>query len=82
MDSLCYAEFPAYYVLDTKKNTENDSQPEVLLGDAQNTNPLSLYPKSVPLMSSKETLKRRSVKRVVRYHTPNPVVTLKYMLIT
>ena len=75
LDNLCYAEFLAYYVLDAKKHVEveNDCRPEVLLDDYENSNPLCSYPKSVPLMSSKEKLKRRNVKRVVRYHTPNPV---------
>ena len=75
LDSLCYAEFLAYYVLDTSEKPElgNDYQPKVLLKDIENSDPLLRLPKSVPLMSSKEKLKRRNKKRIVRYHSPNPV---------
>ena len=75
LDNICYAEFLAYYVLDTKKHveTENDCQPEGLLDDDENHNPLCSYSKLVPLMTSKEKLRRRNVKHVVRYHTSNPV---------
>ncbi|XP_057292445.1 uncharacterized protein LOC130621150 [Hydractinia symbiolongicarpus] len=75
INNLCFAEFLAYYVLDTSKKLDivNDYQPEVLLDDDEICNPLLRLPKSVPLMSSKEKLKRRNKKRVVRYHTPNPV---------
>ena len=75
IDNLCFAEFLAYYVLDTSKKLDivNDYQPEVLLDDDEICDPLLRLPKSVPLMSSQEKLKRRNKKRVVRYHTPNPV---------
>ena len=75
VDNLCFAEFLAYYVLDTSKrpDVENDCQPEVLIDDDEISDPLLCLPKSVPLMSSKEKLKRRNKKRVVRYHTPSPV---------
>lgn len=52
---------------------ENDYQIEVLSDDNEICDPLLNLPKSIPLMSSKEKLKRRNKKRVVRYHTPNPV---------
>jgi len=44
-----------------------------LLDDDENCDPLLCLPKSVPLMSSKDKLKRRNTKRVVQYHTPNPI---------
>jgi len=61
----------AFYVLDSNSKfiEENDSQPEVLLDDS--TESLSSYPKSIPLMLSKEKMKRRNVRKVLRYHTPN-----------
>ena len=72
LDNFCFADFVAYYVLNTKPKVEleNDNQPEVLLEDDIDT-PCS-YPRSIPLMSSKEKMRCRSVKLVVRYHTPNP----------
>jgi len=33
------------------------------------------YPKSIPLMSSKERMKCRNIKRVLRYHTPNSIIS-------
>jgi len=75
IDNLSFSEFLAYYVLDISKklDVENDYQPEVLLDDGEICDELLCLPKSVPLMSFKEKLKRRNKKRVVRYHTPNPV---------
>ena len=72
LDNFCFADFVAYYLLNTKPKVEleNDNQPEVLLEDGIDT-PCS-YPHSIPLMSSKEKMRCRSVKLVVRYHTPNP----------
>ena len=66
MDSFCYAQFLANYCLDLKKNPEdeNDFQPEIL-------EKLSTLPSSVPLMSSKERLKLRKTKCVLRFHFPN-----------
>jgi len=71
LDNFCYAQFLAFYVLDSNPKfiEENDSQPEVLLDDS--TESLSSYPKSIPLMLSKEKMKRRNVRKVLRYHTPN-----------
>ena len=72
IDDLCYAQFLSNYYLDTKKTgEENDYQPEVLeeLDPSEVAN-LTL-PKSVPLMSSKERLKLRKTKSVLRYHVPS-----------
>lgn len=73
IDNLCFAEFLSYYVPDTRKkpDVENDYQPEILLNDDDTCDPLLCLPKSLPLMSSKEKVKRRNKKRVVRYHAPN-----------
>jgi len=70
LDNMCYAEFLAYYVLDIKPIFENDCQPEILNDDMDGP---KIYPKYVPLMSSKEKMKCRTIKKVLRYHTPNPV---------
>lgn len=61
LDQICYAEFQAFYVLETKPREENDSQPEVLADD-DNGGPLS-YPKIIPLIRSKDKVSCRSVKR-------------------
>ena len=74
VDDFCYAQFLAFYVLESNpKFTEmkNDCQPEILIDDDMNQP--CLYPKCLPLMSSKEKMKCRRIRKVVRYHTPNPV---------
>ena len=55
-----------------KKNIdeENDCQPEILEELLSNED-FSTLPKSVPLMSSKEYIKLRKTKCVLRYHVPN-----------
>jgi len=74
LDNFCYAQFLAFYYLDTKASLDekNDCQPEVLDDDVSEQ-PM-FYPKLVPLMSSKEKLRCRNVKKVLRYHTPNTLV--------
>ena len=71
LDNFCYAEFLSFYYLDTKLSSErqNDCQPEVLLDD--NLEASMTYPKLIPLMKSKEKMRCRGVKKVLRYHTPN-----------
>ena len=50
----------------------NDSQPKILQEDLLENNHSSCnYPATIPLMSSKEKLKCRKVKVVLRYHVPN-----------
>ena len=71
---LCRVFLP-HYRLDTNSDYDalvNDNQPTVLTDSAieENHNECSL-PKSVPLMSSKETMKCRKVRKVLRYYTPN-----------
>ena len=72
LDGMCYAEFLANYCLEsnTMKN-ENDSQPEILDDLLKSDIDLKGFPKRVPLMSSKEKLKLRKEKCVLRYHVPN-----------
>ena len=74
LDGFCYAEFLSYYYLDTKPLpiANNDCQPEVLQDD-DNDKPLR-YPKIIPLMSSKEKMRCRNIKKVLRYHILNPAV--------
>lgn len=77
LDSMCYAEFQADYYLDSKPlpDNKNDCQPEILLDDDANI-PL-LYPKLIPLMASKDKMRCRNVKNIIRYHTPNPAVDVE-----
>jgi len=71
MDALCYAQFLAKYYLESKNKEENDYQPEILEElDPAEVADMSL-PKSVLLMSSKERLKLRKNKCVLRYHVPS-----------
>ena len=75
IDQLCFAEFLSLYYVDAKQLeiSENDSQPVVLNDELMNSNhEESIFPKIVPLMSSKEKLKCRKVKAVLRYHQPSP----------
>ena len=74
VDQLCYAEFLSHYYLDPKPrdDTVNDCQPEVLIDELVEVNHnVNNYPTSIPLMNSKEKLKCRKVKNVLRYHVPN-----------
>lgn len=74
IDSMCYAEFCAYYYIDSQKWNENDSQPE-LFDDQEvekNHESNSYTATTLPLMSDKkERLKCRKTKAVLRYHVPN-----------
>ena len=55
------------------KDLENDCQPVILDDELLEThNKYFNYPKEIPLMSSKEKLKCRKVKAVLRYYQPNP----------
>ena len=74
IDQLCFAEFLSLYYVDAKQIEicENDSQPVVLNDELMDSNhEESIFPKIVPLMSSKEKLKCRKVKAVLKYHQPS-----------
>jgi len=67
VNQMCYSEFLSNYSQKIKARPEdaNDSQPEILeevIAEIQNE---SAYPKSLPLMSSKETLSLRKEKCVL-----------------
>ena len=72
VDHMCYAEFISSYTVDTRENPDdiNDSQPEIL----ENANIVEneLLPKRLPLTNSKEHVKLRKEKCVLKHHTPNP----------
>ena len=74
IDSFCYAEFLRfYYVASNTKFTETDYQPEglgnELIGDIHSID--HIYPKVIPLMSSKEKLKCRKVPHILQFYVPN-----------
>ena len=77
VDKLCLAEFAAYYYKDYRKNSDetNDAQPNVFTDEIIHTQHSNLQDISLPshitLMNTKEKLKCRKVKAVIRYHTPN-----------
>ena len=72
MNNMGYAEFLAYYYLDlSKKDQENDNQPIVLSDELMEKNCTHTFPSVIPLMSSKEKLKCRKIRAVLRYHVPN-----------
>ena len=75
LNNLCFAQFCANYRLDSSISYEemlNDNQP-IVLNDSviEENHDCSLLPKIVPLMSSKQTLKCRKVRKVLRCYTPN-----------
>ena len=75
VDQLCLAEFAADYYKQyhMKEDQVNDNQQEVLSDDVleNHHNSNLMLPKKIRLMSSKETMKCRKVKAVIRFHTPN-----------
>ena len=85
LDSFCYAEFLRfYYVGSNAKLTENDYQFEELsnelIEDIHNID--QIYPKVIPLMSSKEKLKCGKVSYVLQFMFQINKLNLKSMPIT
>lgn len=77
VDKLCLAEFAAYYYKDYRKESDetNDAQPNVLTDEVIHTQHSILQnislPSQITLMNTKDRMKCRKVKAVIRYHTPN-----------
>ena len=74
IDSLYFVDFLENYYLIPKPNNDsaNDNKPDILVYDLiHNTQEPNNYPSVLPLMSSKEKLKCRRIKAVLRYHVPN-----------
>ena len=91
VDKLCLAEFAAYYYKDYRKDSDetNDAQPNVLTDEVIHTQ-LSILqdislPSQITLMATKEKMKSRKVKAVIRYRTPSktkqPERYFKYLLV-
>lgn len=79
VNNLCLAEFAAYYYKEYKEKScdeTGDAQPEVLTDSAienrhSKTDTDSLLRNKIKLMNTGESMKRRKVKAVIRFHTPN-----------
>ena len=77
VEHLCLAEFAAHYYKEYKKNLdeENDVQPNVLSDDLVESQHIqasdSVLPKTIELTNSKEIMKCRKIKAVIRFHVPN-----------
>ena len=75
IDAMCFAECFSYYYIAPKsvKDKESDCQPIVLDDKLMESDHVKCTdPKVIPLMSSKEKLKCRNVKAVLRYQQPSP----------
>ena len=76
-DNICLAQFAAYYYKDYKANPDetNDVQPVVLSDDiikfCHPENCDLMLPPKIKLKNGNEVMKRRRVKAVIRFHTPN-----------
>ena len=74
LESMSFSEFLTFFYLSlTSKFTDNDCQPEELLDQFLEDNHKSyvLYPKVMPLMSTKEKLKCWKVSSVLKLYVPN-----------
>ncbi|XP_066911415.1 uncharacterized protein [Clytia hemisphaerica] len=75
IDYLCYAQFCSNYELDKKIDYAeliNDNQPNVLDDSVVEENHVeNTLPKKIPLMNSKECLRCRKARKVLRTYTPN-----------
>ena len=77
MEKLCLAKFEAFYYKDYKRenNETIDAQPDVLTDDLieinhdiNYLNSDALLPEKIKLINTNETMKRRKIKAVIRYH--------------
>ena len=74
LNFFCYAEFLRfYYQAPNAKFKENDYQPEELVDELMEDihNIDHIYPKVIPLMSSKEKLKCRKILFALQFYVPN-----------
>ena len=74
LNSVCYAEFLGfYYLAPNTKFKEYDYQPEELVDELMEDihNIDHIYPKVIPLMSSKEKVKCRKILFVLQFYIPN-----------
>ena len=75
LNYFCYAEFLAYYTLESKSNNTCDYQPDELDDNLiKNNHKECSYPKQIKLMNSGEKMRCRKVRTILRYHVPNEVL--------
>ena len=75
VDEICLAKFAAYYYKQYYNNEDenNDNQPVVLCDNVLENqhDDCSRLPNKIKLMRTKETMKCRKVKAVIRFHKPS-----------
>ena len=73
---FCFAEFLAYYTLENKSSKTCEYQPDELDDQLiENNHEECSYPKKIKLMISGETMRCRKVRRILRYHVPNELLS-------
>ena len=80
INNLCFAQFAAYYYKSVKYSSENaksmnDDQPEILtdtIMEKQSADENQL-PDVIQLLNSKEAMKTRKIRAVVRFHKLNEI---------
>lgn len=78
VDILCPAEFAAFYYKDYKiaSDETNDAEPDILSDEIaelqhSNTYTTETLPDKIKLLVTKDIMKCRKIRAVVRFHTPN-----------
>ena len=67
VDQLCLAEFAAYYYKDYRRDPDEFNN---LIESNHISNCESVLPPTIKLNNGQETMKRRKIKAVIRFHTP------------
>ena len=76
LNNFCYAEFLAYYTLESKSTRTCKHQPDELDDKLiENSHEECPYPKNIKLMISGETMRWRKIRRTLRYHVPNKLLS-------
>ena len=76
LGDFCYAEFLAHYTLKNKPSKTVEYQPDELDDNLiENNHEESSYPKKIKLMISGETMRCRKVRRILRYHESNKLLS-------
>ena len=74
LNDFSYAEFLAYYTLESKSNNTCDYQPDELDDNLiENNHEECSYQKQIKLMNLGEKMQCRKVRRILRYNAPNEV---------
>ena len=81
LNNFCYAEFLAYYTLESKSTRTCKHQPDELDDKLiENSHEECPYPKNIKLMISGETMPCRKIRRILRYHVPNNCISSVYIM--